>query len=289
METYQAQILADSISPQGVRLVTIHCTFPRFILAEVNTHRMLSRNSNSSRAIPPERQIAKVSENPFVPETFNLRVKGMGVGNPLEQKDAVVARNAWLDAAEFACRQAQILLDLNCDKSRINRLLEPFLWHSAIISATEWDNFFALRDHPAAQPEFRILAQLMRKAIAESEPLTIRQGEWHLPGTPDFPYDDSSPDWDYWKNVSAGRLAKWTSYDKMDEEDLPDAAVSRAEKLIGSFHMSPTEHQARPMRPYELGRQGGPTTSFCGNFRGWVQYRKEIPNEHNAALALNLA
>ena len=47
-----AKIVADSVSPQGDRLISVLCTFPRIILAEVNTHRMLSKNTSSSRAIP---------------------------------------------------------------------------------------------------------------------------------------------------------------------------------------------------------------------------------------------
>src|SRR5436190_18443341 len=97
--SYEAKILADSISPDDVRLTTLVVTFPRFILAEVNTHRMLSRNSASSRAIPPEDTerpdgtikkglISRVMEDPFIPETFNTRVKGMRVGVPLLGQDA---------------------------------------------------------------------------------------------------------------------------------------------------------------------------------------------------------
>lgn len=305
-ETYGAEVLADSMSPDGIRLTTMWVTFPRFILAEVNTHRMLSRNSNSSRAIPPERQIAKVRENPFVPETFNKRVKGMGVGEALTGADAEVARETWIGASLQACKAAGFLLELDCDKSRINRLLEPFLWHSAVISATEWDNFFALRDHPAAQPEFHIVAKLMRKAMEDSEPVDLGYGQWHLPGVTDE--DRQVCGTEALKKVSAGRLARWTSYN-LKTEDAVAAACERADRLISSFHMSPTEHQARPftkdewdavryLQDEETWRAGmyqeevrpGALLEmeFCGNYRGWVQFRKEIPNEHNAALANNL-
>ncbi len=310
-ETYTAQILADSVSPDGVRLTTMWVTFPRFILAEVNTHRMFSRNSNSSRAIPPEIQLQKVRENPFVPETFLKRVKGMGGGEALEDDDNDKARNVWLHAADRAVNAAELLVGLDCDKARVNRLLEPFLWHSAVISATEWDNFFTLRDHPAAQPEFRIIAKLMRKAMDKSTPVLIPYGQWHLPGVTTqelFGQFDNNIDWEMWKRVSAGRLARWTSYN-LTEGDTVEKALERAEKLIKSFHMSPTEHQARPFSPEELElskvhvrmlkhwRDVGAHVpqwmidqcEFSGNFKGWVQFRKEIPNEHNAALATNLA
>ncbi len=265
-------------------------------MAEVNTHRMLSRNSNSSRAIPPERQIQKVKENPFVPETFNKRVKGMGVGEALAGDDAKLARTIWLAARDEAVLYAQDLLKLDCDKSRINRLLEPFLWHSAVITATEWDNFFALRDHPAAQPEFRIVAKLMRQAMLDSTPAALDYGQWHLPGVTDR--DREVCETEALKRVSCGRLARWTSYDRLDEDPIVDAC-SRAERLIGSFHMSPTEHQARPLEFEEpmsiyagiaAGTEGDTAADlFVGNFRGWVQFRKEIANEHNAALAANLS
>ncbi len=306
-ETYAAEILADSMSPDGVRLTTLWVTFPRFILAEVNTHRMLSRNSNSSRAIPPERQIEKVKTNPFVPLTFNKRVVGMGVGDPLDEIDADKARKTWYYARDDAVDAATQLLGLDCDKSRINRLLEPFLWHSAVITATEWDNFFALRDHPSAQPEFQMVAAKMREAMEQNTPDDLDYGEWHLPGL--VLGDRSVCGTEALKRLSAGRLARWTSYDRADEEPIV-SSLDRAQKLIDGFHMSPTEHQARPFSQAEWdsvrNRQDEELAritmyneppipgsldamEFVGNFRGWVQFRKEIPNESNAALAANLS
>ena len=40
---------------------------PRIILAEFNTHRLFSRNSASSRAIPFKKMVQSVLENPFIP------------------------------------------------------------------------------------------------------------------------------------------------------------------------------------------------------------------------------
>lgn len=315
--SYQATILADSISPDGVRLTTLWVTFPRFLLAEFNTHRALSRNSNSSRAIPPERQISAVLSNPFVPETFNKRVKGMGVGEALGHDDARDAREAWLQASWQAAKHAEILMGLDCDKSRINRLLEPFLWHSAVITATEWSNFFALRTALTAQPEFQVIAKLMREAMEQSEPRRLDYGWWHLPGLrrDELAFicevreklipEALAAEIEIWKRVSAGRLARWTSYDRTDEESNT-ASEQRCEKLISSFHMSPLEHQARPFSRNEWisaeynqqqereraalydelpNEESLRMFEFRGNLRGWVQFRKEIPNEHDASLA----
>lgn len=292
--SYDARVLADSISPDGVRLTTLIVTFPRFILAEVNTHRMLSRNSASSRAIPTEKQIERVIQDPFVPETFNARVKGMGVGDVLD--DQRECRNIWMRAAGRSVSAAVALNEIGVDKSRVNRLLEPFLWHTAIISATEWDNFFALRDHPAAQPEFQIVARLMRVALEESEPRQLPYGAWHLPlvdMTTDIARDDiddetGEPDWERLKLVSAGRCAR-VSYDTHENYETQEQSIERSQRLMGNGHFSPFEHVATPMMPGSVESgvfkvDWNPAETFRGNFRGWVQFRKEIPGEDNFGL-----
>lgn len=310
--SFEVKILQDSIAYTSYsRLTTFELTFPRFILAELNTHRMLSRNSASSRAIPTEKQIARVLSHPFVPETFNKRVKGMGVGDPLDEDLARDCRDVWLSASRRAATHAEKMMEYGIDKSRANRLLEPFMWHTAIVSATEWDNFFALRDHPAAQPEFQMLAEMMHEAYDDSEPLFIREGEWHLPLAYDFPYDEQNPDWDRWKKISASRCAR-VSYDRHTDVEVHEKTVERAERMLAGIppHLSPFEHVARPFTEKEQGaahamhksylnycrmwnEQPDPVYAdsffFRGNFRGWVQYRKEIPNESRADFAIKAA
>lgn len=274
---YEVTVLADSISPDGVRLTTLQLVYPRFIHSEMLRHRMFSHSVASSRAIPTEKNIERVRKDPFVPETFNKRVKGMGVGAALDLSEAARARKAWLYAAGNAAYWAEVLNKLGIDKSRANRLLEPFLWVTDIVTATEWDNFFALRDHEGAQPEFQTLARLMRVEMERHEPLEVDYGEWHLPLTPEFSHDTFDGDWDFWKNISAGRCAR-VSFDKQNETEEHKASTLRAKRLIESGHFSPFEHVARPLTDDEA-LHGVVENSFCGNFRGWVQMRKEIPNE----------
>jgi thymidylate synthase ThyX len=82
----EAKIIADSLNPVGVRLVTFKLTYPRFILAELNTHRVFSRNSASSRAVPIEKMIERVRANPVVPIHWGKNQPGMQaseqIGNP---------------------------------------------------------------------------------------------------------------------------------------------------------------------------------------------------------------
>ncbi len=280
---YDAKVLADSISPAGVRLLTVQATFPRFILAEVNTHRMLSRNSASSRAIPPEQLIDRVLNEPFIPETFNKRVKGMGVGDPLSEDEQAEARNAWIEARNNAVSAAVKLLDISeegVDKSRINRLLEPFLWHTAIITATEWDNFFALRDHPAAQPEFQRVACMMLEVMQASTPEEVKRGQWHQPLV--FESDEQRcSDHSLLPLVSAARCAR-VSYDRQHDEESYEESVARAESLRNAGHMSPFEHPAQvPPVGAELDDE-----EFMGNFKGWLQLRKHFAHEENMVGAI---
>jgi hypothetical protein len=273
---YEARVLADSISPDGVRLTTFEATFPRFILAEVNTHRMLSRNSASSRAIPTEKIIERVITDPFVPLTFNRRVKGMGVGEALAEEAAKVSRDAWLHARDKAVQAAVILVEQDVDKSRVNRLLEPFMWHTAIISSTTWSNLLALRC-----PDGEVVQQVaiaIRAALRESEPVGLEPGYWHLPLVTDEERAalcdargtaQEGGMVDMLKRVSASRCAR-VSFDKHTDEEPLQATLDRAERLATSGHWSPFEHQATPAASADV---------RSGNFIGWLQFRKEFGGE----------
>ena len=181
--SFDAKVLADSQSPAGYRLTTLEATFPRFVLAEFNTHRVFSRNSASSRAIPIAKQLRRVLEDPYVPIEFGSNQPGMQAGPALTGEKRDAAEHEWLHARDDAVRRVlglvtdpEVALDgrrpardpaagrgrrpraaqpsewLNVHKQVANRLLEPFMWHTVIVTATEWDNFWNLRCHPDAQP-----------------------------------------------------------------------------------------------------------------------------------------
>lgn len=290
---YAVSILADSLSPDGVRLTTIEVTFPRIVLAELNTHRMLSRNSASSRAIPVEKRIAMVDADPYIPDEFGSNQRGMQSGAPLDGLKAEQARSAWLYAKDAAVKQALILAELGVHKEYANRLLEPFLWHTVIVSATEWENFDNLRCHKDASRPIRLAAEMMRDARRASVPLPVGYGEWHSPllrdDGPGLLAEGLDP-----RKVVIGRCAR-VSYLTHDGKRDPGADISLVdERLTPSGHMSPLEHSARPAQAGDIGRAEavvGPVVSprrgeviapsdvWFGNFRGWVQYRKLIPGE----------
>ena len=152
MAQISATIIADSKNEFGNRITTMVATFPRYILAELNTHRMFSRNSASSRAIPFEKMLKSVEENPFIPIAWQKDHKGMQGGEYIlpasHENDKPCAedlQSQWLEARDSAVYNAKLLANYGTTKQLCNRLLEPFMWHTVIITATEWENFFALR------------------------------------------------------------------------------------------------------------------------------------------------
>lgn len=303
--SFDAKVLADSLSPAGHRLTTLEATFPRFVLAEFNTHRVFSRNSASSRAIPIFKQLRRVLEQPYVPIEFGSNQPGMQAGAPLEGEARAAAEREWLGARDDAVRRVLALVAgpaevvagedlpaslarievlykgeerpaewLNVHKQVANRLLEPFMWHTVIVTATEWDNFFNLRCHPDAQPEIARIAKLMRSAVDRSTPAELDHDEWHLPlvRPEDREQVDSLEDL---LKVSVGRCARVSYLTHAGLRDLA-ADVELHDRLVASGHMSPFEHPARPLAPETLAE-----SEWCGNFRGWHPYRKDIPGEDN--------
>jgi thymidylate synthase ThyX len=302
--SFAAKVLADSRSPAGYRLTTLEATFPRFVLAEFNTHRVFSRNSASSRAIPIAKQLRRVLEEPYVPIEFGSNQPGMQAGAPLDGEKLEAAEAEWLRARDDAVRRvlglvaapdfvagaplldvlqqveeairdrAQPAAWLNVHKQVANRLLEPFMWHTVIVTATEWDNFWNLRCHADAQPEIRLVAEEMRAAVEGSEPAELGWDEWHLPLLRPEDREQVASIEDLIK-VSAGRCARVSYLTHAGKRDL-DADIELHDRLLESGHMSPLEHPARPLAEAELKE-----SEWSGNFRGWHSYRKDIPGEAN--------
>lgn len=281
---YKVEIIADSKCAR--RLTTFVVTFPRIILAEVNTHRMLSRSSASSRAIPVQKQIDKVLNHPFVPMYWGKNQKGMQADEELSFEQQELARERWLCARTLAVQQAEDLMRLGVHKQITNRLLEPFMWHTAILSATDWRNFYNRRHDKDAQPEFRILAEMMLEEHKKSQPRIVGNGYWHLPfiSEEEVPYNNRYGIYNQKEDrthgidlidgkydpikVSVGRCAR-VSYLNHDGVRNPAEDVALGTKLVERGHPAPTEHAAMS-QCHSL---------YIGNFRGWKQFRKYIPYE----------
>lgn len=142
---YNCEILADSLNPQGDRITTMKITFPRIVLSEFNTHRAFSRNSASSRAIPFNKMVKMIEENPFIPIAWQKDHKGMQGSEYWDEEEVEKIKSEWLQARNKAVYQARMLHYAGVTKQLCNRLLEPFMWHTVIVTATSWSNFFELR------------------------------------------------------------------------------------------------------------------------------------------------
>jgi thymidylate synthase ThyX len=309
-----AKVVADSVY-RGSRLTTFEVTFPRFVLAEFNTHRLFSRNSASSRAIPVWKRLIDVVEHPFIPLQFGKNKAGMQSAETISPDDARDARTNWLVGRDVAVMQAfmlaggeeQILKDSKGDpravevcqrverliyeymdvrahlcrlsvgvhKQHANRVLEPYAWHTVIVTATHWRNFYGLRASPMAQPEIWELAIAMAKAHSVSTPRVLTQGEWHLPYVFDEDRQEVSNE-GLLARISSARCAR-VSYLTHDGKRSLDADFEMCDKLQESGHTSPFEHPATTKS-----KTSKSVRNLNGNFdKRWVQYRKTLPGERD--------
>lgn len=269
---YSAKILKDSLALCGSRLTTMEVTFPRIVLSEFNTHRIASKNSASSRAIPSQKIIARVIDNPFIPIYWGKNEKGMQATSELSITEQHEANEIWLSARDSMVDHVKRLLKVGVHKQIANRLLEPFIWQTVIVSATHWDNFFNLRCDEDAQPEIRKIAVMMRDLFNSVKPNSdlSQTFNWHFPLVESAEFDElyKSFSFEDIKKICVGRCAR-VSYLTHDGIRDPQADIDLANKLLLSGHMSPFEHAA----------EGLSSNLQRGNFTGWMQYRKQIPNE----------
>jgi thymidylate synthase ThyX len=270
---FNAKVLADSTNLCGNRLITMEMTYPRFVHAEHLRHRMFSFNVASSRAIPVEKMIEQVEKNPVVPIHWGKAQKGMQAYEVLNEQDAGDAKYHWVLAGLEAVHRAKAMLSLGLHKQIINRLLEPWMWCTVICTGNQgaWNNFWALRCHPEAEPHMQKIAELSTEAANASETDRLFEGDWHLPLI-GFDGDDQLSASDAVK-VSAGRCAR-VSYLTHDGRRDVQADIDLCDRLVTSKHFSPTEHQARCW-------EGLTDSSASGNLgTGWVQFRKTLHGEY---------
>jgi thymidylate synthase ThyX len=262
----KADIILDSVNTSGNRLTTWLLTFPRFILAEVNTHRMFSRNASSSRAIPMKKMLDDVKNNPAVPVFWGKNQSGMSAKIELVGEELNEAKRIWFEARDRAVETVEKLEKLGLHKQLSNRLLESWMNTTVILTASEYGNFFSLRAHEAAQPEFQALAYLMLEKYNNSTPTVVPTGEWHIP------FGDKMPDGithEQRLKIATARCAR-TSYLTFDGEIKPEKDYDLHDQLAASGHWSPFEHVAKAQ--WHSGQSG--------NFKGWEQYRKTFLNEN---------
>lgn len=285
-----AVVVADSVY-RSTRLITLEIELHRFILPEANTHKALSRNYQSSRAIPILRQLEQIANDPAMPVYYGKDQAGMIAGEELEGRDLELAKMIILGMRDACLNGVKQLHKLGLHKQVSNRYVEPWMWTKGVITATHKDfkAMFKLRRHFAAQPEIKALFDVIYDTVEGSTPVMLKAGEWHLPYVPQervqhdgleeqlFVGDDVY----YFLRktdaikVSASCVAQ-VSYRKLDD------SLEKATKVYDMLnlpiegvypedppHFSPTEH---------IAKAGDCDIEMSGNFHStdFIQYRKVL-------------
>lgn len=291
-----AEILLDSINSKGVRLTTAIVQIPRIVLAEFNTHRKLSRNSASSRAIPFEKMVNNVIANPFIPMAVQKHHKGMQGTEYMEEEDYKQFKEIWMSNLDDAIAGAVTLNEGGVTKQITNRLLEPFLYHKILVTSTSFDNFTALRNHEAAEIHIAEAALKLTDALNNSTPIYRNDWGMHLPFIIDSEIQDylNSEHFQevqtelevlqvahnfhqlaisdlYLAMISAGKCAK-VSYNNFDGIADHKGDYNLAIKLITSGHWSPMEHIG-----INTPTINNITSNFCAP---WTQFRSLFKNQN---------
>jgi len=327
-----AKVVAASIAKDSmVPVYTLELRYPRFIHSEFMTHRVFSRNASSSRAIPVEKMLEQVRNEPAMPIHWGKNKPGMQADEAEVTKVFIPAQDnvgsyhahpsaMWELAAADASNWAGRLSEEGLHKQIVNRLTEPFQFIKVVVTATEWDNFFVLRlpseelnerqqeillewekrfgDHPDgkdAQPEIQELVRCMKEVLCEVEHNLISIDDsihWHLP----YITENDLEEWakgniDTYTLVkcSTARCARVSYMNHDNTKPNIEKDVKLHDMLLTHGHMSPFEHQAKPIPDFAIKDilendivMPGIThvdinkNVWSGNFHGWIQYRQEV-------------
>lgn len=288
-----AKVIAKSINENGTVITTFELDYPRYIHAEVMTHRVFSRNAQSSRAVPVANTL-QINQDFVRPIVYGANIPGMSSKESLQGFELAQVAGIWEAEAKHAFEVSKQLADLGLHKQWANRITEPYSKIKVVLTTTEKDNFYWLRiDEDAAQPEIVELAQRMKEADEAVLPVKLDKGMWHLPYV-EFAYNievddnvsqifiDSNEKRLKLKDaikISASCCAQ-VSYRRLD--DSLEKALSIYDKLFSGPkpHLSPTEHQAKVGSKHMDFRTKGIThidrngTAWSGNLRDYIQYRQ---------------
>lgn len=298
----EVKIVADSVSETGARITTFECSYHRFFHSEMMTHRVFSRNAASSRAIPTVKLVEIVKSAPMLPVSLGANKPGMQADEK-QIDDSELFIEDWKKLGISIAEKVSDMTKYGAHKQIINRPLEAFLPIKIVLTSTEWNNFFELRDSEFAQPEFHQLAKMMKLELSRSSPRELQEDEWHLPyiTEDDLRYvsENTSEYEEYSKmlcEISASRCARVSHAIGGLSKKSIEEEIKKGRELVSLKHMSPFEHIATPWDVTDKYYKDIATItsltdylstpdSVCPawadvrNFRGWRQLRSFI--EHN--------
>ena len=269
--TLKALVIAQTFNHRTKSTITtFQITMPRFVLAQLNKHRILSSNTESNRAVPIAKKDAKLLANPYFPLSWGTNQKGMQSGVPLQGFKHHLANLIWFLSLHSQRIYGNLLHRLGVHKEIVNRLTEPFQLVDIVITGTQWDNFFNLRTNITAQPEIREIALLMKKAVTEFPDFQITSDDvfLHLPYVHPEEKEKYKDDFLVLFAISSARCAR-VSYLNHTGNSNVTADVKLFLRLVKSGHWSALEHCAIASNQLAL----------FGNFIGWIPVRKLFEGE----------
>ena len=276
-----AKIIQDSISYLGHRLTTVHVVAPRIILAEINTHRALSRNTRSNRVVSTIKLITEVENHPFIPE---IRKNQRGMTAKEEIAEGCIEE--WKDICTKSTEAALRMSEKEAHKQWANRVIEPYSYSHTLITSTDmgWKNFFSQRLGETVEPSMRELAYKIFEEMQSSTPNYLCIGEWHIPYITSNEMCNESIETLIQLSVARCARISITPHDEFSLNKEKD--LERYIFLRNNIHLSPFEHIARVPTPIEIVKNAcvgffqllrdQQVNLTYGNFSGWVQYRKII-------------
>ena len=293
--TISAKVIQKSLNKYtGTFITTFELDYPRMIHSELMTHRMFSRNAQSSRAVPVSKTL-DVNNEWVKPLEWGKNKSGMSADDVLQGIALHSAQELWDEAAKSAFAYSKMLAapEVGLHKQYANRITEPFSRIKVVVTATEFDNFYWLRDDPdAAQPEIVRLARVMKEADGSAEYLELNSGDFHVPYIHRAYKEDSTLGYfDLDMNelsindalkISASCCAQ-VSYRNLNQ--TKEKALEIYDRLFSGPkpHLSPVEHQGCCFNPEEecltsfgithLTRDG---SLWSGNLRDFVQFRQML-------------
>lgn len=241
------------------KIATFELVYPRFIHAELMTHRVFSRNAASSRAIPTSKLLEMVKNEPIIPEKVGYNKPGMQAQEYLEGKQYEEFREIWKTIAKDVVKGLEELQKLNIHKQTINRALEPWLPIKTLVTSTEWQNFFYLRDSEYAQPEIAQLAKEMKEIYYNSGFKELNGdfnyldiNSWHIPYIEEsdvefaneFISHTDKPKLFILLMLSAARCARVSYAIGGISKKTKEQEYEKALELFKNKHLSVFEHQA---------------------------------------------
>ena len=293
MDQFEVKILADSfIDPEDpeTRLVTFQLTYPRYIHSELMTHRVFSRNSQSSRAVPVRKLLEEAGNHHITPIHVGKHQSGMQAREEVSFDEQEQFFEDLEALAKVTCTYVNRWQQRGIAKQVVNRYLEPFIRNRVVVTSSYWGNFFSQRIHADAEPHIRKLAVMMKEAMDASESEWVDPSEtgiegYHLPYT--LPADveaarefiKDNPKVSVEGTLMKASVARCARVSYANHEGGNDLAkdVILHDRLLQDRHMSPFEHVAWPKTI-----NCNPTVDWSGNLSpDWVQYRKQVEHTTN--------